>query len=328
MNTLTIEELKELADPFRVVHQEVSDIRGLEAADFGMGVPLGVEDAQDQRVEQGVANAKFQEEKIDDFNERLKSGRKSSQARSKPKESNQGSTKSSPTSMAMSARDLDTTSQIMSRRASAEAADEQLRLRYEKKLRRFERDFLKVQQAYKDQLLVKHTALEECRAELEKEKRTRLMLEHEFSEELILKDKRMHRLQGDLGSYGVLSKKCKRWERYAEQLASAVIHACATSRPLPMEKREDGGALMGAFKGAFETLANARTHSRRHVVVERAGLIKALKLGKGIVQRLGFQEEAEDNGQNDPFDQDPAEACRDIIDEAEEEWTSDGEDEI
>ena len=129
MNTLTIEELNELAGPFRIVQQEVPEIRGLEAADFGMGVPQGVEDAQDQRVAQGVANAEFQEAMIDDFNERLKSGRKSTQERSKPKESNQGSTKSSPTSMAMSARDLGTTSQIMSRRASAEAADEQLRLR-------------------------------------------------------------------------------------------------------------------------------------------------------------------------------------------------------
>ena len=347
MNTLSLEDLEAAASGFRL---RTSGDRGLstkERGDRGSAHTApsssSLEDVEDQRVAESLAMAERREAMIDDFNARMSS--------------NAGAGRGSRNSMHMMSTTKDASATLsalhMSRRASSEAADEQLRLRYEKKLRRFEKDFLRVQQAYKDQLVAKQAALEECRAELEREKESRLKLEREFSEELTLKDRRMHRLQGDVGTVGVYRKKCLKWERYAEQLATAVIHACATSRPLPTGNT-GGGPLMGAFKGAFESLTSAPTHSRRHVIVERAGLIRGLKLSKAIVHRLGLEQEARAEEQelghgnvdpnmrvggmsgggssreryvdlDDGYGQDPADMRKSVVDEAEDEYTDDGD---
>lgn len=168
--------------------------------------------------------------------------------------------------------------------AALDARDTLHKKNYEKKLRRMEKELLKVQQNFSEQLSGKNAALEELRNQLDAQKRFWQEKERGYVEELMLKSARVGTLRAGHLRAERTERSVAEWEGTCQQLAETVIYVCATVKELPRSKR----VLESVFSDVA-TESAAELARKKLVMVNKRGLRKALMQSRTVLMRLQEQ---------------------------------------
>jgi hypothetical protein len=190
----------------------------------------------------------------------------------------------------------------MIEKAKINTKEASLQKKFDKKLTKYTQKIEQVIDYYKTKELTILGALEEARREIVHLQAVHIAQEQSSRNEIVLKNKRLVEIQHRLDEIDEIHRREKYWKDSAKDLASLVIHACATVEELPRELwnsttpglftsvwDEMRGRQAGYGMASLDQSNHSYAEKKKHcVVASRSALAKCLKYSKVCIYTLSL----------------------------------------